>query len=196
MKYRPRQLSGHLAMDASVTIRFEKPLAGASPAPEFPALAANWDALDAAARELRLYSPFDFVSETPEEYSKIMKEVKAVEQELQSFDINEIKDNPEFKKMLQDLGDDPAVQELMSTLQQAQTPEELLGQAFPDESPGEEWYEPAEGIEFLTRLREHVRENPGEFENVEPLLREFTDLEDMLQAAERDGVKFYLALKG
>src|SRR5690242_16403374 len=122
-------------MDASVTIRFEKPLADASPAAEYPVFARNWDALDEAANEMYIYSPFDFVSETPDEYAQIMKDVKEVEKELQEFDINEIKDNPEFKKMMQDLGQDPNVQELMSALEKAQSPEELLGQAFPDASP-------------------------------------------------------------
>jgi hypothetical protein len=183
-------------MEASVTIRFDKPLPDGHPAADYPAFAANWGLFDEVARELETFSPFDFVSETPEEYAQIMKDVKAVEQDLQAFDIQEIKANPEFKKMMQDLGDDPTIQGLMNALEKAQSPEEMLGQAFPAESPGEEWYDAAEGVDFLNRLSAHVEAHPRRFENVDQLNRELADLTQLLRRAEQQGVKFYFALQG
>src|SRR5262245_43386995 len=182
-------------MAASVMIRLEKPVAGVDAEQAYTAFARNWDAINDAAQDLGLLSPFDFVSETPEEYAEMMKDVKEVEKELQSFDIDDIKNNSEFKDLMQQLGDDPSVQKLIASLQGAQSPEEILGQAFPEQSPGEEWYEPAEGVEFLEQLQEALKE-PGSFKQADALQREVKEMTRTLEAAQQQGVKFYLALVG
>jgi len=182
-------------MAASVMIRLEKPVPGVDAQQAYTAFARNWDAINDAAQDLGLLSPFDFVSETPEEYAEMMKDVKEVEKELQSFDIDDIKNNPEFTDLMQQLGDDPNVQKLIASLQGAQTPEEILVQAFPDQSPGEEWYEPSEGVEFLEQLQGALK-NPGTFKQADQLQRELKEMTQALQAARDQGVKFYLALIG
>jgi hypothetical protein len=183
-------------MAATVVIRLEKPVPGVEGEQAYAAFARNWDAINDAAQDLGLLSPFDFVSETPEEYAEMMKDVKEVEKELQSFDIDDIKNNSEFKDLMQQLGDDPSVQKLLESLQGAQSPEQILGQAFPEQSPGEEWYEPAEGVEFLEQLAAALKTSSGTFKQSDELQREVQEMTRTLEAAGQQGVKFYFALVG
>lgn len=180
-------------MAEAITLRLERSIPGVDLSGVYAAFGKNWDAIEEAAQEVGTLSPFDFVSETPEEYTAMMKDVKDVEKELGNFDINEIKENPEFKQILADLGNDPNV---IKMLQEAKSPDELLGQVFPDESPGEEWYEAEEGLEFLRQLDEYAKQHPGKFKGAEDLRGELGQISKVLDEAQRNGVKFYFALQG
>jgi len=180
-------------MAEAITLRLEKPVAGVDLAASYQAFGKNWEALERAAETLDILSPFDFVSETPEEYAAMMKDVKEVEKELGKFNFDDIKDNPEFQQVLADLGQNPAIFDMVRG---AKSADELVGQVFPEESPGEEWYDADEGLDFLRQLDAYVLTNSIQFAEPGQLHMELSRLCTALEAARQAKVRFYFALQG
>ena len=164
-------------MGAAFFVTLERPMDEIDPlATSGKALAQYSDELDALATELGVTPLSQFVSMSAEEVEQML--------DLGGIGPDELKGLPEDLQETLAEGMD----EINSALGALKT------QITEHGAPPEEWFEPLEGLQTVQRLLAILQIKQDRIAKPEDVVRDLKELEVILKAAEKDGVRFHLSV--
>ena len=65
------------------------------------------------------------------------------------------------------------------------------------EDPGDlasQWFDPSEGLEWASKIRDHVRENPGAVKNKDGVLEELNEYISVFEKAKKANVQWHFKI--
>ena len=71
---------------------------------------------------------------------------------------------------------------------------EEMGVELPHDPPPEVWYSADEGLDWVSRMTEHLSGNPGAVGDAEAVLADLMEYREVLKAAQSNGVRWHMAV--
>lgn len=164
-------------MGAAFFITLQRPIEGIDPyATNGKALARRCDELDGLAKELGVMPLGEFFSMSADEAEQLL--------DLGGLDREELDGLPdELQK---------AVAQDMEEINQAFG--ELESQFTQHGVPPEEWFEASEGLQSVRRLIAFLQSTPDRIASPDDVIADLEEIEQILLAAEKHGVRFHLSI--
>ena len=145
-------------------------------------IAESWDELADAAAQLKLISLDEFLSASPEEIESFLGMEPIEEEEATNLP-------DEMRAQIRQLNE-----EMNRALVEAQTELEEAIASTGGKIPDEAWFRAEDGLQTVRELMGYVGVHAADFAASDDLIDALKNLEEILQTAAENDVKFHLAL--